>query len=66
MMTNSEPNTDSAKSNSLAGGFFVAAGMLGGAIAGIYFDQPSIGMVSGLGFGILVAIAIWVIDRKRK
>jgi hypothetical protein len=65
-MTNIEPNMDSQKTNSLAGGFFVAAGMVGGAIAGIYFDQPSVGMVSGLGFGILIAIAIWVIDRKRK
>ena len=59
-MSNSQP-----QSNRMAGGFFIAAGMLGGAIVGVIMDQPSVGMVAGLGFGIIVAIAIWAIDRKR-
>jgi multisubunit Na+/H+ antiporter MnhB subunit len=58
-------NTTPPKSNTMAGGFFIAAGMLGGAIAGVIFNQPSIGMVAGLAFGIVVAIVIWAMDRKR-
>ncbi len=64
-MTNIDPNSDQPQSNRMAGGFFIAAGMIGGAIAGIYFGQPSIGMVAGFGFGILVAVGVWAFDRKR-
>jgi Na+/proline symporter len=58
-------NTPQPRSNAMAGGFFIAAGMLGGAVAGVIFKQPSIGMVAGLAFGIIVAVIIWAIDRKR-
>jgi hypothetical protein len=56
---------DQPQSNRIAGGFFIAAGLLGGALAGIYFGQPSIGMVAGFGFGILVAVGVWAFDRRR-
>lgn len=59
-MSNSKPT-----SSGMAGGFFIAAGMLGGAIVGVFMGQPSVGMIGGLGFGIVVAVAIWAIDRKR-
>jgi uncharacterized membrane protein len=58
-------NTPQPKSNTMAGGFFIAAGMLGGAIAGVIFNQPSIGMVAGLASGIIIATIIWAMDRKR-
>lgn len=49
----------------LAGGIFVALGLLIGAIAGIALDQPSAGMVIGFGVGAAIAALIWLFDRKR-
>ena len=49
----------------LAGGFFMAAGMLGGAIVGLVYRQTSLGMVLGLALGAAVAVGIWAMDRKR-
>lgn len=49
----------------LAGGIFVALGLLVGAIAGIALDQPSAGMVIGFGVGAVIAALIWLFDRKR-
>jgi hypothetical protein len=49
----------------LAGGIFIALGLLIGAIAGIAMNQPSAGMVVGLGVGSAIAIVIWLQDRKR-
>jgi hypothetical protein len=49
----------------LAGGIFIALGLLVGAIGGVVMNQPSAGMVIGLGFGVVIAVAVWLIDRKR-
>lgn len=49
----------------LAGGIFVAIGLLVGAIFGIAVDQPSAGMIAGFAIGSAVAVAIWLFDRKR-
>lgn len=49
----------------LAGGIFVAIGMLGGAAVGVVMDQPSAGMVIGFGLGIAAAAITWLIDSRR-
>ena len=49
----------------LAGGIFVALGLLIGAILGVAFDQPSAGLVIGMAIGSLIAVAVWLFDRKR-
>lgn len=49
----------------LAGGIFIALGLLLGAIAGVVMDQPSAGMIGGLGIGAAIAAIVWLIDRKR-
>ena len=49
----------------LAGGIFIAIGMLGGAIVGVILDQPSAGMVIGFGIGIAAAALTWLIDIRR-
>jgi hypothetical protein len=49
----------------LAGGIFVALGLLVGAIAGIALDQPSAGMIAGFGIGVVIALIVWFFDRKR-
>jgi hypothetical protein len=49
----------------LAGGIFVALGLLVGAIVGIAMNQPSVGMIAGFGIGSAIALIIWLFDRKR-
>ena len=49
----------------LAGGIFIALGLLVGAIGGIVVNEPSAGMVTGMGIGAAIALAVWLIDRKR-
>lgn len=49
----------------LAGGIFVALGLLIGAILGVALNQPSAGLVIGMTIGIVIAVAVWLIDRKR-
>jgi hypothetical protein len=51
--------------NSQAGGFVLAACIIGGTVAGAILHQPSIGFLIGLGAGILLALLIWVVDRSR-
>jgi hypothetical protein len=57
-------DTEPKKAN-MAGGIFMAIGMLGGAIAGIFVGQPSAGMVIGLALGGVAALAVWYLDRSK-
>jgi hypothetical protein len=50
----------------LAGGIFIALGLLIGAIIGVAMDQPSAGAVIGMAIGTVIAVAIWIMDRKRR
>jgi hypothetical protein len=58
----SEPENSQPR---LAGGIFVALGLLIGAIVGVAVDQPSAGMITGMGIGAAIAVAVWLFDRKR-
>ncbi len=58
-------NQQTPKQNGLAGGVFIAIGLLGGAIIGTLNGQSSIGMVAGLGVGIAAAILVWLYERTR-
>jgi uncharacterized membrane protein len=49
----------------VAGGIFVALGLLVGAVVGIAINQPSAGMIAGFGVGAVIALVIWLIDSKR-
>jgi hypothetical protein len=50
----------------LAGGIFIAFGLLIGAIIGVALDQPSAGAVIGMAIGSFIAVVIWVLDSKRR
>lgn len=50
----------------LAGGIFIALGLLIGAIIGVAMDQPSAGTVIGMAIGTVIAVVIWIMDRKRR
>lgn len=51
--------------NPRAGGAIIAIAVMAGAAIGGVLHQPSIGILAGIGIGILTAVAIWLIDRRR-
>jgi hypothetical protein len=51
--------------NNQAGGFVLAACIIGGTVAGAILHQPSLGFLIGLGAGILLALLVWIVDRSR-
>ena len=53
------------KKPTTAGGFFIAALTLGGAVAGGVMCQPSIGLLAGFGLGVAIALSLWWKDRER-
>lgn len=52
-------------SSPAAGGFPIAAGVLAGTIGGLIAGQPTIGFLAGLATGVAIAVAIWLVDRRR-
>lgn len=48
-----------------AGGFLLAVAIIAGAVAGTISGQPSIGVIGGVAVGALIAILIWLADRRR-
>jgi hypothetical protein len=49
----------------LAGGIFIALGLLVGAIVGVAIDQPSAGMITGFAIGAGIALTVWLVDRRK-
>jgi mannose/fructose/N-acetylgalactosamine-specific phosphotransferase system component IIC len=52
-------------STSRAGGCFLTAGILAGMIVGLLTGDAMRGVLIGTGLGIIAAIALWLVDRKR-
>jgi len=48
-----------------AGGIFLFLGLLIGAVYGINVGQPMLWMLRGFGLGIVLAILVWFVDRRR-
>ena len=48
-----------------AGGAILAIAIIAGAVAGTMVGQPSIGFLVGTGAGILLAVLIWLNDRRK-
>jgi hypothetical protein len=51
---------------SLSGGFLIAVSLMVGVIFGAWKGQPSLGFVIGLAVGVVLAIAVWQIDKMRR
>jgi hypothetical protein len=49
-----------------AGGFIIAVAIVAGTIIGGLNGQPSIGLLAGLGLGVAAALAVWLVDRRRR
>ncbi|MBJ7443212.1 MAG: hypothetical protein JHD32_02635 [Sphingobium sp.] len=46
-------------------GAIIAFLILGGAITGGLMGQPSIGLLAGVGAGIVIALLLWLRDRRK-
>lgn len=49
----------------MAGGFFLMAAILIGAVWGVAIGNPVKGLLIGTAIGIGLAIAVWLIDRAK-
>lgn len=47
-----------------AGGCFLTLGILAGLVAGVAIQNPMRGILIGTGIGILVAVLLWLVDRR--
>ncbi|QIK77832.1 hypothetical protein G7077_01790 [Sphingomonas piscis] len=48
-----------------AGGCLLALSILGGLIFGIVQRAPTLGAIIGTAVGIVIALAVWLIDKRR-
>lgn len=55
-----------AKPTPMAGGFFLMAAILIGAVWGVAAGNPMKGILIGTGVGGLIAVAVWLVDRSRR
>lgn len=49
---------------SRAGGSILAGCIIAGAVGGVILGQPSIGFLAGTGLGVLLALLLWLRDRR--
>ncbi len=54
------------KSGTQAGGFWLAGAIIAGVIGGILLGQPSIGFLIGAASGVLIALLLWLRDRRQE
>lgn len=47
-----------------AGGFILAATIIAGTVGGVIAGQSSIGFLVGAGAGVLLALLVWLVDRR--
>jgi uncharacterized membrane protein len=47
-----------------SGGIFIAVGAFAGVFIGRSYGQPTIGFISGLAIGGLLALVLWLRDRR--
>jgi len=55
-----------ATSSSPGGGVLIAIGAVLGAIIGLTYDQPTMGVLAGIAIGAVLALAIWWRSRERR
>ncbi len=52
-------------SSSRGGGILIAISVMSGVIIGAMRGQPSLGFVTGTGIGAVLAVLVWLWDRRR-
>ena len=58
-----DPNSTSR--SPVAGGCLLSASIMTGIVVGLFYREISIGFLAGLAVGIILALAVWLIDRMR-
>lgn len=53
------------KPSPIAAGGPLAIVIMAGTLIGAVLGQPSLGLVIGLGIGIVIAVLMWLADRRR-
>jgi hypothetical protein len=48
-----------------AGGCFLTLCILAGFVAGLAIGNPMKGILAGTGIGALIAVVLWLVDRRR-
>lgn len=56
--------SDSPSRTPAAGGFLIAIGAMIGAFGGAFFGESTRGLFVGIGVGVVLAILIWLRDRR--
>lgn len=56
--------TSKSSRGSMAGGSVIAVSVLAGSLIGAFKQQPTAGFLIGLGIGVVVAIAVWLLGRR--
>ena len=51
--------------STMAGGLFLMLAILLGTIWGVVIGQPMLGVLRGTGIGIVAALLVWLLDRRR-
>ena len=51
--------------NPVSGGFAVGLGALLGGLWGVHAGQAILGLAGGIGTGVVIALLVWVVDRRR-
>lgn len=51
--------------SSRAGGAIIAFTIIAGAVIGNHFGQASVGVVGGIALGVIVAVGLYLVDRRR-
>jgi uncharacterized membrane protein (UPF0136 family) len=49
---------------SAAGGFLIAVASIVGTLVGYHYDQATPGFLIGFGTGVVLSIAVWLLDRR--
>lgn len=54
-----------SRNDSRSGGALLALSIVAGAVGGAIGGQASIGFLAGLGAGLVMLLAVWLVDRRR-
>lgn len=65
IQTDPTPPTNPTPPPMRGGGCLIAAGLVIGPVIGVLFGQTSLGLVAGLAIGVVAAIVLTVLDRRR-
>ena len=55
----------STRRDARSGGALLAVSIIAGAVGGTLGGEPSLGFLAGLAAGLVMLLAVWLLDRRR-